>query len=455
MTMQGDRTPTDQAHPDQARLRRLLGGPDTAWLVDRVRRRLAEGKALDGVVTLAQATAGQRRAVELLLGRAPGAGHSLSVRLSELDAALRASEVCPEGLAAAVVALTGPVTDRRTAAEAQRLAWESALLPLDECARIRPELAGWRAEIETTGLLKRLSQDNARTAAALSASATRVIAALPSPGIGLAVLAARTTGDAHALDEGRPLGALVFSAVRALAGLTARQTATPGERRAAWAAIGVARDELSSRVLVLGLPADPGTGDHRHATGRVLAAAHEAGEPAVLTLRQLTRDAPRSDIGSDTGNSTVFVCENPAVVAAAADELGSACPPLICVEGQLSAAARTLLAQLADQGARFAYHGDFDWGGVRIATTVFRLVGTSPWRFDETSYLAALDRGHGSPLATGVPADTPWDPRLSEAIAQRGMRVEEEHLLDLLIADLRATGPSHDRPPTPPTFDET
>jgi uncharacterized protein (TIGR02679 family) len=430
-------SPTDHSRIDRTRLRRLLGGPDTAWLVDRIRRRLAEGKTLDGVVTLAQATAGQRRAVELLLGRAPGAGHSLSVRLSELDAALRASEVCPEGLAAAVVALTGPVTDRRTAVEAQRLAWESALLPLDECARIRPELAGWRAEIETTGLLKRLSQDNARTAAALSASATHVIAALPSSGIGLAVLAARTTGDAHALDEGRPLGALVFSAVRALSGLAARDTGTAAERRAAWAAVGVARDELSSRVLVLGLPAAPSSGDPQRPTGRILAAARDGGEPAVLTLRQLTRDDPRIGVG----DSTVFVCENPAVVAAAADELGSACPPLVCVEGQLSAAARTLLARLADQGARFAYHGDFDWGGVRIATTVFRLVGTSPWRFDETAYLAALDRGHGSPLTTGVPADTPWDPRLREAIAQRGMRVEEEHLLDLLIADLRAAGP--------------
>jgi uncharacterized protein (TIGR02679 family) len=439
-------SPTDRARPDQARLRRLLGGPDTAWLVERVRRRLAEGKPLDGVVTLAQATGGQRRAVELLLGRAPAAGHSLSVRLSDLDTALRASQACPQGLAAAIVALTGPVTDRRTAAETRRLAWESALRPLDECARMRPELAGWRAEVETSGLLKRLSGDDAPTAAALSASAARVIAALPSPGIGLAVLAARTTGDAHALDEGRPLGALVFSAVRALAGFTARQSATAGERRAVWAAVGVARDELSSRVLVLGLSADPGTGDpQRRTTARTLTAAHEAGEPTVLTLRQLTRDDPRFDLGpgpgAGAGANTVFVCENPAVVAAAADELGPACPPLVCVEGQLSAAARTLLARLADQGARFAYHGDFDWGGVRIATTVLRLVAASPWRFDETAYLAALDRGHGSPLTTGAPADTPWDPRLREAIEQRGMRVEEEHLLDLLIADLRAAGP--------------
>ena len=67
--------------PDDARLRRLLGGPDTAWLVERVRRRIADGAALDTTVTLPRASAAQRHAVELLLGRAPGSGASLTVAL--------------------------------------------------------------------------------------------------------------------------------------------------------------------------------------------------------------------------------------------------------------------------------------------------------------------------------------------------------------------------------------
>jgi uncharacterized protein (TIGR02679 family) len=424
--------------PDHARLRRLLGGPDTAWLVERVRRRIADGRPLDTTVTLPRASAGQRRAVELLLGRAPGTGASLTVRLAELDTALRISEVCPDGLAAAVTALTGPVPDRRAEAEQRDRAWRDALRPLDDLAGRQPDLAGWITDLQTTGLLKRLSGDDPRAAQALCASAARVLITLPSPGVSLPVLAARTTGDAHALDDGRPLAALVLSAVRALAGLTSDQTASAEGRRAAWSAVGVARDELSSRVLTLGLPGsdDASAAD---AASRTLAAAHATGEPLVLTFRQLTRAALSGTAGDlGVGARTVFVCENPAVVAAAADELGPACPPLVCVEGQLSAAARALLTRLAGQGAGFAYHGDFDWGGIRIATGVFRLIGQAPWRFDEASYLAALESGHGSPLDTGSPADSPWDPALRHALEHHRLRVEEEHVLDHLIADLRA-----------------
>lgn len=422
------------SRPDLDRLRRLLGGADTAWLVDRVRRRIADGKPLDTSVTLAQAGPGQRRAIELLLGRPPGSGWSLSVRLADVDAALRASGACPDGLAAAVLALTGPVPDSRAESERRRLAWQAALQPLEALARQRPELAGWPAELRATGLVKRLSGDDPHAAAHLCQTAAQVLAELPSPGVSLAVLAARTTGDAHALDTGRALAALVLSAVRAIAGLTPEQTAGAEGRRAAWTAVGVARDELSSRVLTLGLPGCVGRPGAADPTGRILAEAHAAGEPAVLTLRQLTRRTPELGVGA----GPVFVCENPAVLSAAAEELAATCPALVCVEGQLSAAARALLTRLADEGARFAYHGDFDWGGVRIATSVLRLIGATAWRFDEASYLAALDQGHGSPLTTGSPADTPWDPGLRGAMERRGLRVEEERLIELLLTDLRA-----------------
>src|SRR4051794_26432187 len=94
---------------DTDRLRRLLGGPDTAWLVKRVRHRLERGGTLTGTITLTNAAPAQRRAVELLLGRRAGTGASLSVSLTEVDRVLRASGVSPEGLAAAVEALDGPI----------------------------------------------------------------------------------------------------------------------------------------------------------------------------------------------------------------------------------------------------------------------------------------------------------------------------------------------------------
>jgi uncharacterized protein (TIGR02679 family) len=192
----------------------------------------------------------------------------------------------------------------------------------------------------------------------------------------------------------------------------------------------VARDELSSRVLTLGLP-----GSGNGAVGRMLAAARDEGEPAVLTLRQTARRVP--DLGIH--DRLVRVCENPAVLAAAADELGPGCPPLICTEGTLSTAARGLLRHLLDRGCRLAFHGDFDWGGVRIATGLLHLFDATPWRYDATSYLAALDRGLGTPLTTGSPAPTPWDPALGDALRRHRVRVEEEHLIDERLGDLRGS----------------
>ena len=192
----------------------------------------------------------------------------------------------------------------------------------------------------------------------------------------------------------------------------------------------MALDDLSSRVLVLGLPGS--TGD---TTGRILAAAREGGEPCVLTLRQIA--AGPLELGL-TDHTTVHACENPAVLAAAADELGPGCPPLVCVEGNPSAAARTLLSHIADQGYPIAYHGDFDWGGIRIATGILRLPTAAPWRYDAPSYLTAVDRGLGTPLTTGIPAPTPWDPGLALALTHHAVRVEEEQLLDQLLADLHS-----------------
>jgi uncharacterized protein (TIGR02679 family) len=141
----------------------------------------------------------------------------------------------------------------------------------------------------------------------------------------------------------------------------------------------------------------------------------------------------------------VRVCENPVVVAAAADELGNRCPPLVCVGGQPSAAGWRLLDLLADGGAEFRYHGDFDWGGIRIATAVRaraiqRQARWQPWRYDRAAYdaLAARMSATSSPAAAlrGEPVVAPWDPDLATIMAHRGLRIEEELSLDALLADL-------------------
>ncbi len=405
------------------RLRRLLGGPDTSWLRARARRRLERGTPLTGTVTLAGSAPEQRRAIEVLLGRRAGSGASLTVSLDEIDRVLRDSGACPDGLAAAVTLLDGPVRDLgRENAEAAA-AWRTAHARLDAAVSGRHELTGWRTWLDTTGLVRRLASGPGEAKELLDRLAA-VLDRLPSSGIPIGQLAAEACADAHALDEGSPLATLALSAVRALTGLPYRAEGAAEARRATWATVGVHLDELSSVVLCLGLPG----GDSP--LGRMLAAARESGEPVTLTLRQLRRHAR-----SIRAPGVVRVCENPVVVAAAADALGDRCPPLVCAGGRPSAAVWRLLEVLAASGSEFAYHGDFDWGGIGIATAIHDRIGWRPWRYDTAAYQAATST---APL-TGRPCATPWDPGLAAAMTERAVRVEEELVLTDLLSDLAAS----------------
>ena len=96
-----------------------------------------------------------------------------------------------------------------------------------------------------------------------------------------------------------------------------------------------------------------------------------------------------------------------------------------------------LLRQLVSAGATLRYHGDFDWGGLRIANVLFDRLPIRPWHFDASSYRAAAAT-HPGPDLTGTPVAALWDPVLATAMTDLHVKVEEEHLLDDLIEDLRA-----------------
>lgn len=426
------------------RLGRLLGDPALEWLLARVRRRIELGQPLQGVVTLADASTAQRRASQRLLGRPPRAGRALSVSLQAVDEVLRRSGACAGGLEAAVVALTGPVYVRAEALAAERLAWEHAFAPLtDLVSRLAQagapggeELAAWLERLRGSGAVKR-TEPNPQAAQALLEHLAAVLEALPADGQPLAGFAARVAGGAHALDEGRPLAALALGAVRALT-----KVASPGPdeshteaRRETWASVGLLCDELSSIVLALGLP-----GEQQTVSGRILGVARESGQPVWLTLRQLVRDMPSWASTSREGLSgqTVFICENPVVVAHAADRLGAECAPLVCTSGQPSAATMLLLRALGASGARLVHHGDFDWGGIRIGNVLRRRLPVEPWQFDAEAYIRAAQAVASHQRLVGAPVPASWDPRLSETMRHAGWRIEEELVLDGLLADLAA-----------------
>ncbi|MFF3556105.1 TIGR02679 family protein [Streptomyces tsukubensis] len=403
---------------DEARLRRLLGGADLAWLVERVRRRLARGQPLTGAVSLATPSPAERAAAERLLGRTPAAGRALTVRLDAVDAVLIRSGISPGGLAAAVPVLTGPVVPLDEVRRSEEQAWEEAYAPLTLLAEDRPEYAAWAARVRDDGLVRRLARTPA-AARPLVAQTVRALRQLPvEPARSLTVFAADVLGSAHALDDGTAPATLALSGVRALTGHP--EGAGAAWRRAAWASAGLLRDDVSSTVLTLNLR---GTA--------ALDWLADGGEPCVLTLRQLARRPPR------TAPPLVHICENPAVLSAAADRHGPDSLPLVCVQGQPSAAALTLLVSLHGLGAALRYHGDFDWGGLRIATTLSGHVPWRPWRYTADDYREAVAAaGPALRPLDGKPALSPWDPALAIALTRHGLRVEEESVLDVLLTDL-------------------
>ncbi len=399
---------------DGTRLRQVLGAPELAWLVQRARRRLAQGAA-GGSVTLAQATPAQRDAVERLLGRRAARGGSVTVRLDELDALLRDAGIC-DSLVEAVEVLTGPLVDARAQRQEVEAAW-AEVFAAGNGGQARP----WLEELRTTGVLRRLCRNDRGVAGRLLRQALELERRLPAHGLPLAELAAAVTGDSHALDPGTPLGTI---GVRIAAGPESGWDNAEAWRDA-WASAGVLCDELSAPVLTLNV-----RGDGQSLTDRALRLHAEAGEPYRVTTRQLLREPPT--FASPSTAPTVYVCENPTVVAAAASRLGAAGAPLVCIEGQPRTAARVLLNLLAAAGARLAYHGDFDWPGIQIGNVVMRRHGAVPWRFSSADYRTA--RG-GRPLH-GAPVAAAWDADLQAAMLEIGRAVHEEEALDVLLSDL-------------------
>jgi len=404
------------------RIRALLGGPLHAALLAAVRQRL-EADPGARTVALSSLEAAEREAVASLLGWPSAAGRR-RLAVAEIDEALRSSAL-QAGLREVLEAVGGPLRDRRGEREAERAGRER----LFACAALHPAVAG-RSELLAwvddlgRGLLHRQARATGADPGALLDLSLRFAARLPAGGELLAVLAAEVAGDAHALDAGAPATPLVLRAAARLAGWDAVPAGALA-RRNLWAEVGVACDPLSADVLVLGLrPPGPSR------LARALREAADEGEPQRLTLRELGGAALAA------GAEPLHVCENPVVVAAAADQLGARSAPLVCVEGQPTSAALLLLEAARAGGAPILFHADFDWAGVRIGNALAARLGARPWRYSEPDYLqAAASAVRGAPLA-GKPVEPVWDGALGTAMERTGHAVHEEQVVGQLLADL-------------------
>jgi uncharacterized protein (TIGR02679 family) len=411
--------------PDPIRLQATLGSPALGRLRQALRRRLELGRELIGRLTLRDATPEERRACDDLFARRTTAGRSLMIDLDELAMLLREAGVAPN-LTVAVETLTGAVANRRSLAAAVETAWNRVFAEAhDRWSKVSQPLVTWLEELASQGMLKRLAAGDPARGSELLSEVAVVVAALPTRVEPLGGFAARLFGDAHALDAGTARATLAVRAATRLAGVPFEDDAEG--RRSAWAGVGIYLDELSTPALLLNLPAGSDS-----ALARLLRTASMAGEPLHLSLRWLMRDPLNHE--QTLSSRTIFVCENPTIVALAARQLGTQCAPLVCVNGQPATPVKLLLRQLVTAGARLRYHGDLDGKGIEIASTIIMGYGAEPWRMGVEDYLAA-PKGK---MLKRPPLATPWCPALAEAMGRERRAVHEEAVADLLLADLAA-----------------
>lgn len=220
-------------------------------------------------------------------------------------------------------------------------------------------------------------------------------------------LAARSFGDAHALDDGTRMSALLLRAAAARVGSALPRGAA--DRRSLWESIGVVNDRVSTTCLSWGVVS---RGDSLGGGGR----------PVHLTWWDLEEDVPLKPPGA------VLVCENPRTLEAVASS-GVVGLGVVCTMGRPNLVVMEVLSRLATSRVRLSYHGDFDWAGIALANACIDRFGAEPWLMSATDYLA----GEGSQRLKGTPVEAAWDPELGAAMRHRGIAVHEEAQLDLVI----------------------
>lgn len=418
----------------EARLQRLLGGDHLASLRKRLRQRF-ERAPLDltvEIIRIGKLNAEERAALASFLGRSPRYSDSLTIDVRLVDAALQRSGIATS-LRHALEQIDGPIVHLATARLQLQTLWSDAI---DGCGH-----PGLRQFLQTSAgirLIKRVAKQDPPTAALLCRRAEAVLQRLPANGVTRSQLAADALGDAHALDNAQSTATIVLAAWSHnaplisgsidRAALESAGDSDPGKKSSAerdrdiWARAGVLVNELARPALFLNLPT-------RHAENY----GRPQGEPMYASLRSLLRSPPPWDVA----DRKVYVCENPNLLAIAADRWGPDCAPLVCTDGMPAAAQRCLLSQLVKARAQLCYHGDFDWPGLRIGNHVMREHGARPWRFSADDYAAAVHTvsGLGQTL-TGKTVDALWDKALTVLMQKHRLSIPEEALAASLLRDL-------------------
>lgn len=256
-------------------------------------------------------------------------------------------------------------------------------------------------------------------------------------GIRLAVLAAKATGNPHALDRQATTGTLLSYVLCRRGGSVfpenARQWKELYEKNGIWV------DELSSTVAAFGIHLTTSEGLHPAYEGYRLRR-----EPCIISLANLAH--VRNAFGE---SEKIYIVENEMVFSELAERLSDFPVTLLCTSGQPRTAAYKLMELLCEgsEAVSFWYAGDMDPEGLDIAQRIFLSFPGKVhiWRMSAEDYEMALSQEQISQRRLEMMKNLthPALKRTAEKIGEQKRAGYQEMLLREMAQDMKQDMKSH------------
>lgn len=250
----------------------------------------------------------------------------------------------------------------------------------------------------------------------------------------LAVFSAQSTTDPHALDSDTLCGQLFL---HLLSMKRDRPYPIDAEQRdETYFENGILCDSISSTVTEIGLILMEPQAEHPS-----FREFRRRKECCTLSLTNLSRI-----VSVESPTKKAYLIENQMLFSQLCDYAEAFHSPLICTSGQLQVAVLRLLDMLAASGTTLFYAGDFDGGGISIAT---RLLARYPdnlqlWHMTEEDYVfckSDVSLSEGSRALLKSAEGTILEP-VADFVQTAGYAGYQELLLDRLLPDLLSSAPS-------------
>ena len=250
----------------------------------------------------------------------------------------------------------------------------------------------------------------------------------------LAVFSAQSTTDPHALDSDTLCGQLFL---HLLSMKQSRPYPVGAEQRdETYFENGILCDSISSTVTEIGLILMEPQAEHPS-----FREFRRRKECCTLSLTNLSRI-----VSAESPTKKAYLIENQMLFSQLCDHVGAFHSPLICTSGQLQVAVLRLLDMLAASGTTLFYAGDFDGGGISIAT---RLLARYPdnlqlWHMAKEDYMlckSEVSLSEGSRALLKSAEGTILEP-VADFVQTAGYAGYQELLLDRLLPDLLSAVPS-------------